>query len=151
MSTRIALKIAIFVRWADKRDLRTNPADKCRFADQKPRACGPERCSCCRCSSSRQQPPKRTPKMTTTGFYFLTYLLLLSLHLIHSGSNAMWQWLCNQTSDSCEKMARNNHNSPQARRNLATCRLTCGKFGALWPKPTENCTLSKDLIQIDVE
>ena len=46
-------------------------------------------------------------------------------------SNPVWSWVCN--GDICTKVDANSSTSAV---QLSTCKLTCGKYGSLWPKPT---------------
>lgn len=35
--------------------------------------------------------------------------------------------------------------------NQNICRLLCGKYGGLWPKPTVQCNLGKSIIDVNTE
>ncbi|XP_018336049.1 chitooligosaccharidolytic beta-N-acetylglucosaminidase isoform X2 [Agrilus planipennis] len=81
-----------------------------------------------------------------------TILLLLQVFLLfvdgsYNDGTKQWSWICN-TSRKCEKVP----NAPVHKyfyNRQEACRLICGQYGALWPRPTKDVDLSQDLININ--
>ena len=78
---------------------------------------------------------------------FLTYMLLTSRSCLHHGyflfyiSGSVWSWVCN--SGRCVKVKA----SSQVRsRELNTCKLTCGNYSMLFPKPSGDLQLGKQTV-----
>ncbi|EDV91695.1 chitooligosaccharidolytic beta-N-acetylglucosaminidase [Drosophila grimshawi] len=70
-----------------------------------------------------------------------------------SAGNSRSKWVCDST-DLClpEKevlsaaVVENNHHRFESQRD---CRLSCGKYGSIWPMPTVECTLSNERVHFD--
>ena len=47
-----------------------------------------------------------------------------------------------------ENLAAQNQNKDIPGQNLNACKMTCGPYGALWPRPTGNVNLSQTLFDV---
>ncbi|KRT83996.1 glycoside hydrolase, partial [Oryctes borbonicus] len=57
-------------------------------------------------------------------------------------------WKCSDTTDLCEKSNKPiNNTTPEGYTSHKICRLTCGEYAGLWPKPTLKTRLSKTLVE----
>ncbi|CAG0879770.1 unnamed protein product [Darwinula stevensoni] len=63
-----------------------------------------------------------------------------------TASDSPWTWRCNNTEPMrCIRTPKSTL-TPSEYQTLAACKLTCGKYGGLWPKPTGETILSKSVI-----
>lgn len=82
--------------------------------------------------------------------------ILCSIFVVTSVSNTTWSWKCNENIKKCIRIPSNwtiNENCEIQQGNMifpsvATCRLICGKYGALWPKPTGKVSISEEFVHI---
>ncbi|XP_022211826.2 chitooligosaccharidolytic beta-N-acetylglucosaminidase [Drosophila obscura] len=69
-----------------------------------------------------------------------------------SGSSSR-KWLCSQTTDICTSEDELVDNVPYLEERFESqrdCRLSCGKYGSIWPMPTgEECSLSHERVHFD--
>ncbi|XP_017871691.1 PREDICTED: chitooligosaccharidolytic beta-N-acetylglucosaminidase [Drosophila arizonae] len=70
-----------------------------------------------------------------------------------SGPTTRSKWFCDST-DLCLPEERllpgEGHEQPRHRyESQLDCRLSCGKYGAIWPMPTGECSLSHDRVPFD--
>ncbi|XP_071055763.1 chitooligosaccharidolytic beta-N-acetylglucosaminidase-like [Onthophagus taurus] len=81
---------------------------------------------------------------------FLLILLVLIFNV--NGNNEKftnpWVWFCNTKGNKCQRELKIQISNQTTFNSLELCRLVCGKYAGLWPKPTYSTKLSKDLIQI---
>lgn len=59
------------------------------------------------------------------------------------------KWFCRNDTD-CLPWKDENNNVDKVFQTQNLCRLMCGKWGSLWPKPTGDCKLEKSTININV-
>ncbi|XP_044269002.1 chitooligosaccharidolytic beta-N-acetylglucosaminidase [Tribolium madens] len=59
----------------------------------------------------------------------------------------IWYWECNTSEDTCSRISNSLNQTTNVYPTLETCRLVCGKYGALWPLPTSDTTISSKLLK----
>lgn len=64
-----------------------------------------------------------------------------------------WTWTCDAAKGRCSRSALPVEDDVRSLvsqySSLEVCRLTCGRYGGLWPKPTGTCTLSRQIVEVD--
>ncbi|CAG0918897.1 unnamed protein product [Notodromas monacha] len=55
-----------------------------------------------------------------------------------------WTWECNWTNETCERVKRATSVS-LVQTSYEACRIACGSYGRLWPKPTGNVDLGRKI------
>ena len=84
----------------------------------------------------------------------MTVSLTTLLNEFFSLSSGPYTWECSREVEligghrvegRCIKKVHDVNGSTPAQ-GLMACKMTCGKFGTLWPKPTGEVELSKDLV-----
>lgn len=60
------------------------------------------------------------------------------------------QWHCRDNRE-CLPVSKTTPSDAKIHENQNICRLLCGKFGSLWPTPTEKCQLGSSVIAISSE
>lgn len=60
------------------------------------------------------------------------------------------KWICNRE-EMCIKIQKNVQNAQNGHtyNSQGACRLVCGKYGALWPRPTGYTLLGQTLFSIN--
>nr|QHB49806.1 beta-N-acetylglucosaminidase 2 [Lasioderma serricorne] len=66
------------------------------------------------------------------------------------GDTVHWIWTCNLNEERCEKSAASpvGAEGSSVYTSPTVCRLTCGKYGALWPQPTIATALTHQLVEV---
>ncbi|KAL7040166.1 hypothetical protein ACKWTF_000296 [Chironomus riparius] len=79
---------------------------------------------------------------------FLQVIILIGSSISYQSDNV---WYC-RDDHYCLPLRNNNEQSTvQTFQNQNICRLMCGKFGGLWPKPTLKCNLEKSTVGVNAE
>ncbi|KAF5294923.1 hypothetical protein FQR65_LT10635 [Abscondita terminalis] len=87
-------------------------------------------------------------------------LLIVTIFISKSGCAATsesdgwrWQWTCDIRTEKCHRKSEPSSinrsyevTEPLQHASLAACRLICGREGALWPKPTGQTVMSRQLL-----
>jgi hexosaminidase len=67
-------------------------------------------------------------------------------------NSLLWLWQCDSSKETCSRLANESNTSADSTLypSLETCRLVCGKYGALWPQPTIGTELGNKLFTFSV-
>lgn len=78
---------------------------------------------------------------------FKTILILVSFSYLTDN-----EWLCINNTDCLPlKSSRGRTQAGSVYENQNICRLLCGEFGGLWPRPTRKCNLGKSIIDVNTD
>jgi len=94
------------------------------------------------------------------GFLGISLALAVTLVLVLRPSNGqeqrdVWTYKCNESPEligghpvqgRCLKVLASSVSNGETTRDMNGCKLTCGQHGVLWPVPTGNVTMSKQLV-----
>uniref|UniRef100_A0A1I8NT19 Secreted protein n=1 Tax=Stomoxys calcitrans TaxID=35570 RepID=A0A1I8NT19_STOCA len=59
-----------------------------------------------------------------------------------------YKWICSST-EMCQLDDASNIGDAKRYETQHDCRMSCGKYGAIWPMPTGNCVLGQERIHFD--
>ncbi|XP_008200272.1 beta-N-acetylglucosaminidase NAG2 isoform X2 [Tribolium castaneum] len=82
-------------------------------------------------------------------FTFLAIWLYLTAIYVSSrkSDSGIWYWQCNTDEETCTRISSTVSRNTDTYPTLETCRLVCGKYGALWPQPTSVTKISSTLLK----
>ncbi|XP_053950429.1 chitooligosaccharidolytic beta-N-acetylglucosaminidase [Anastrepha ludens] len=86
--------------------------------------------------------------MSISSEFSLLAVALLVFAATAQAENGSPQWICTSTELCHIDKAANIGDAPRFE-SQNDCRLSCGSYGAIWPLPTDVCTLSDERIRFD--